>query len=75
MTDYKPVYEYWGRSLGYEYDITTTSYYQLHLRIKITEQLSILNDFNHYFDGVFDEQKYGKQDRRFRNVLKVKVVL
>jgi hypothetical protein len=58
------------QSVSYDYAVERYSFYRIRLRYDLTDRLSIANDFYHFHDGFFAENRKG-EDRRFRNVARV----
>ena len=64
-----PRYSVENEKLTYDYEPQQTSHYRIRLSYDVTNRISIINDFYHYFDGSFDNEA-NNDDRRYRNILR-----
>jgi hypothetical protein len=58
-------------NVDYRYAAERTSFYRLRAQFKIAPDVLLINDFYHYYDGLFSGQTASSQDRRFRNIARL----
>jgi hypothetical protein len=55
------------------YKAKRTSHFRLRLQFDANERWTLMNDFYHFYDGLFKSQTVGvgMEDRRFRNIMRI----
>ncbi len=57
-------------NVDYRYGVESRSYYRARAKYKISERLTLINDFYHFHGGLFESKKDG-ENRRFRNIARI----
>lgn len=58
-------------NVDYRYGAERTSFYRIRAQYRMSESVLLINDFYHYYDGLFSRQAANPEERRFRNIARL----